>query len=150
METKVKKAANIFCLRINAPAKTDFDKYYIDPEYKEVYQKAGIDKDGEEFGVVVLKVISKKRDISEYINSQADTVGVEAYMRALAVQGESLEDYSTSVKDEVVDYSQMPETLAEVMTAGDKAKAAFANLDPALKGEHTTIEGLYLYSLQAS
>ena len=48
--------------------------------------------------------------------------------------------------EKVNDYSQMPDTLADVMMAGDKAKAAFANLDPALKGSHTTIEG-FLNSL---
>lgn len=136
-----------FTHRITAPGKGDFDKFYLDIEYKDVYKKAGIDKDGEEYGVIETKAIVRKRDIAEFINSQADTVGVEAYMRALAVQGESIEDYSTKVDhDKVVDYSQMPESLADVMTSGDKAKDAFAKLDPALKGDHTTIEG-FLNSL---
>ena len=136
-----------FITRIDAPKKSDFDKFYLDVEYKDVYKKAGIDKDGEEFGVIETKAIVKKRDIAEYINSQADTVGVAAYMRALAVQGENLEDYDTRVdQDTIIDYSELPGTLADVMTAGDRAKAAFANLDPDLKGSHTTIEG-FLNSL---
>lgn len=136
-----------FITRIVAPKKSDFDKYYIDPEYKDVYKKAGVDADGEEFGVIETKVIIRKRDIAEFINSQADTVGVEAYMRALAVQGDSLENYNTFVdKEKVVDFSHMPDSLADVMTAGDRAKEAFANLDPLLKGSHTTIEG-FLNSL---
>lgn len=131
-----------FITRIDAPKKSDFDKYYFDPEYKEVYKKAGIDKDGEEFGVIETKQILHKRDISEFINAQADTVGVEAYMRALTVQGDSIDNYNTQIDlEKVSDYSDMPDTLADVMTAGDKAKEAFANLDPALKGSHTTIEG---------
>lgn len=136
-----------FITRIDAPKKSDFDKYYFDIEYKDIYRKAGIDKDGEEFGVIETKAIVKKRDIFEYINSQADTVGVAAYMRALAVQGDSLDNYTTVIdKEKVNDYSELPETLADVMTAGDKAKEAFAKLDPALKGSHTTIEG-FLNSL---
>ena len=135
-----------FISRIDAPKKTDFDKYFLDIELKDIYRKAGIDQDGEEFGSIEHKVIVKKRDISDYINSQADTVGVAAYIRALAVQGESIDDYSTSVDEKVVDYSDLPDSLAEVMLVGDRAKEAFANMDPALKGSHTTIEG-FLNSL---
>ena len=40
----------------------------------------------------------------------------------------------------------MPDTLAEVLTAGDKAREVFDKMDPALKGGHTTIEG-FLNSL---
>lgn len=136
-----------FTTRIDAPKKSDFDKYYFDIEYKEVYRKAGIDADGEEFGVIETRAVVKKKDIAEYLNSQADTVGVAAYMRALSVQGDSIENFNTVVDpDKIDDFSELPETLADVMTAGDKAKEAFANLDPALKGSHTTIEG-FLNSL---
>lgn len=131
-----------FITRIDAPSKSDFDKYYLDFEYKDIYRKAGVDKDGEEYGVIETKAIVRKRDIAEYINSQADTVGVEAYMRALSVQGDCIDDFNTQVDMEKInDFSDLPDTLADVMTAGDKAKEAFANLDPALKGGHTTIEG---------
>lgn len=136
-----------FITRIDAPKKSEFDKYYFDIDYKEVYKKAGIDAEGEEFGVIEIKPIIKKRDIAEYLKSQADTVGVEAYMRALTIQGDSIDNYNTQVdKGKVNDYSDMPDSLADVMTAGDKAKEAFAKLDPALKGSHTTIEG-FLNSL---
>ena len=137
-----------FGVRINAPAKTDFDKYYDDITYKEVFKKTGqVDDDGEELGVLEVKAIVKKVDISELINSQADQVGVAAYMKALAVQGDSIDNYATQVNMEKInDFSEMPDRLADVMTAGDKAKEVFANMDPALKGSHTTIEG-FLNSL---
>lgn len=126
----------------NYEGKKDFDKYYLDVTEKEVFKDSGEkDEEGNSLGVVEKKLIVKKIDIQEMLNSQADSVGVESYMRALALQGENINDYNTIVDDKVQDFSQMPETLADVMTAGDKAKAAFANLDPALKGNHTTIEG---------
>jgi len=143
MSEKVKKMLKSpFTDRFTSSKQSDFDKYYNDIEYKEVYRKAGIDVEGEEYGVIETKGIVKKRDIAEYINSQADTVGVEAYMRALSVQGDSIENYNTQIDMENVDdFSHLPDTLADVMTSGDKAKEAFAKLDPALKGGHTTIEG---------
>ena len=48
---KSKKWISPFESRIDAPAKSDFDKYYVDYEYKEVYRKAGVDSNGEEFCV---------------------------------------------------------------------------------------------------
>lgn len=141
---KSKKVPSLspFIRRVECSKHEEFDKYYFDPEYREVYRKAGVDAEGEEYGVIETKVIIKKRDIAEFINSQADTVGVEAYMRALTVQGDSIDNYNTQIDMEKVnDYSEMPDTLADVMTSGDKAKEAFAKLDPALKGGHTTIEG---------
>ena len=62
-----------FITRIDAPKKSDFDKYYFDIEYKEIYRKVGIDSEGEEYGSIELKPIIRKRDIAEFINSQADT-----------------------------------------------------------------------------
>lgn len=143
-EIKSKKVPSLspFIRRVECSLQCDFDKYYVDGNFKEVYRKAGIDASGEEFGVIEIKACPSKRDIAEFINSQADTVGVDAYMRALAIQGDSIDNYNTVVnEDKVVDYSKMPDTLADVMTAGDKAKAAFDKLDPALKDGHTTIEG---------
>lgn len=136
-----------FKVRINAPAKKDFDKYYDDVSIKEVYRSAGIDADGVEYGVLERKLVIKKIDIAELINSQADTVGVAAYMKALALQGDSVDNYATVVdENKINDFSQMPDNLADTMMLGDKAKEAFENLDPALRGNHTTIEG-FLNSL---
>lgn len=138
--------ANPFKSRYNAPAKKDFDKYYDDVTLKEVYRSAGKDADGEEYGVIEQKLIIKKIDIDELINSQADTVGVAAYMRALAIQGDSIDNYATQVSDKIDDFSEMPDTLADTMMLGDKAKEAFEKMDPTLRGNHTTIEG-FLNSL---
>lgn len=141
------KVNSPFCRRIDCSKKSDFDQYYYDIQDKDVFRKAGIDSDGEEYGVIEKKFIVNKIDIRETLNEQAKDVGVEAYMRALAVQGENIDDFKTEVDmNQVNDFSEMPETLADVMMAGDAAKKAFAELDPALKGSHTTIEG-FLNSL---
>lgn len=127
---------------------SDFDKYYFDVTEKDVFKPSGeLDPEtGEQLGVIEKKVISKKIDIHELLESQRDNVGVESYMKALALQGESLDEFNTVVDDKINDFSDLPNSLADVMTAGDKAKIAFANLDPVLKDGHTTIEG-FLNSL---
>ena len=126
----------------------DFDKYYYDISEKEVFKATG-EKDpetGDPLGTVEKKFIVKKIDIQEALNAEAEMVGVEAYMKALVLQGDSIDNYATIVGDGIDDYSQLPDTLAEVLTAGDKAREVFENMDPALKGGHTTIEG-FLNSL---
>lgn len=142
------KCCNIFLARINAPKKSDFDKFYIDRDVKEIFKSTGQkDENGNELGVAVQKIVDKKIDIQELLESQRDTVGVEAYVKALSLQGENINDYSTVVDQEKVqDFSEMPDTLADAMMLGDNAKRAFENMDPALKGNHTTIEG-FLNSL---
>lgn len=126
----------------------DFDKYYFDVKEVEVFKATGqVDEDGNELGAAEKKLIVKKIDIQEFVNQDADSVGVEAYMRALALQGDSIEDYHTEVdKEKVQDFSQMPDNLADTLAIGDKAREKFAQLDPALKGNHSTLEG-FLNSL---
>lgn len=128
--------------------KKDFDKYYYDVKEVEVFKATGqVDEEGNELGTAEKKLIIKKIDIQEFIDQDADSVGVEAYMRALALQGDSIEDFHTEVdKEKVQDFSLMPDNLADTLAIGDEAKKAFANLDPALKGNHTTVEG-FLNSL---
>lgn len=146
-EKQVHNVCSPFLRRVELSKHKDFDQYYAEVSYKEVYRKAGIDEAGEEFGVIEVKPIVRKKSIKDLLAEEAKSVGVEAYMRALAVQGDSIENFNTVVdQDKIVDYSQMPESLAEVMTVGDVARKAFAELDPALKGSHTTIEG-FLNSL---
>lgn len=142
------KVLSPFSTLIEAPAQTDFDKYYYDISEKEVFVESGeVDPDtGDRLGVSEKKYIAKKIDIVEFLNSQADSVGVDSYIQALALQGDSIDNYGTQVNDEVADFSKMPDTLAEVLTSADDAKRAFAEMDPALKGSHTTIEG-FLNSL---
>lgn len=142
------KSKNPFVARVSCSKQSNFDKYYIDRQIITVFKATGQkDDDGCELGVAEQKVIDKKIDVDEFIESQRDSVGVEAYIRALTNQGENIDDYNTVVDPENInDFSEMPDSLAEVMLAGDRAKAAFANMDPALKGGHTTIEG-FLNSL---
>lgn len=136
-----------FGVTIDAPSKKDFDKFYYEYEYKEVFKDSGIvDESGDRLGVVETKVVVKKIDIAEMLNSQVDSVGVEAYMRSLMIQGVDPNECNTVVSDDITDYSQCPDNLADTVLLGDKAKAAFESLDPALKGNHTTIEG-FLNSL---
>lgn len=136
-----------FLKRINAPAKKDFDKYYLDITEKEVFKSTGEkDEEGNDLGVSEKKLIIKKIDISEYLESQATQVGIDHYIKNLALQGVDINEFNTLVNDDVVDLSNAPDNLADIALAGDKAKAAFASLDPALKGNHTSIEG-FLNSL---
>lgn len=142
-----KKPLSPFKARFNAPKFSDFDKYYIDREVKVVFKSTGQkDAEGHELGIADDIVIDKKIDIQEYLDSQADSVGVESYLRALSLQGDSIENYATQVGEEVDDFSEFPDTLADAMTLGDKSREAFEKMDPALKGNHTTIEG-FLNSL---
>lgn len=137
-----------FTARQSYEGQKDFDKYYIDREVKETFVKTGVDESGDELGIIKLKIIDKKIDIDEFLQSQADSVGVESYIKALGVQGVSINDCSTVVVDKINDFSQCPDTLADTLMLGDKAREAFANLDPELKGGHTTLEG-FLGSLSA-
>lgn len=131
----------------NASRQEGFDKYYYEIQEKTVFKSTGQkDDDGNDLGVADTVYIAKKIDIHDFLESQRDSVGVESYVRALALQGENIDDYNTQVGEKVDDYSEMPDTLADVMMAGDNAKKAFADLDPELKGGHTTIEG-FLNSL---
>ena len=143
MSQSNKMPKTAFLVRKDYEGQKDFDKYYYEVSEIDVFKESGqVDPDtGDKLGVIEKKVVSKKIDIDEFIQSQADSVGVDAYVRALALQGESINDYNTVVSDEIDDYSKMPDTLADVMMAGDRAKAAFDAMDPALKGSHTTIEG---------
>ena len=142
-----RKVFSPFITRIDAPKKSDFDKYYIDREVKELFKSTGQkDENGNDLGVAIQKIVDKKVDIQELLESQRDTVGVEAYIKALTLQGENINDYSTAVNENVQDFSEMPDTLADAMMLGENAKRVFANMDPALKGNHTTIEG-FLNSL---
>lgn len=135
-----------FMARQSYEGQKKFDKYYIDREVKEVFVKTGVDSSGDEVGVIKRKVVDKKIDIQEYLDSQKDSVGVESYIRSLGVQGIDINECNTAVGDEINDFSECPDTLAETLALGDKAKKAFEQLDPDLRGNHTTLEG-FLNSL---
>ena len=141
------KACNAFCVHLDASKQDNFDKYYYDVSEKVVFKSTGQkDDDGNDLGVADSVFVVKKVDIKELLDSQKDSVGVEAYVRSLALQGDDIDSYNTQVGEQVNDFSEMPETLADTMLLGDRAKRAFDSLDPELKGGHTTIEG-FLNSL---
>lgn len=108
----------------------DFDKYYIDREIKQVVKKTG---EGEEDFIVIDKVVEHKRDIEQYINSQAADVGIEAYMRQYEMTGESIPD--VVVGDDIQDFTEMPESLAEAVLLGEKSRKLFDSLPSELKGK---------------
>lgn len=137
-----------FGTRKTYEGKNDFDKYYLEVTEKEVFKESGeVDPDTKDkLGTIEKKLIVKKVKIAEFLDAQAETVGIAAYVRQLAVQGVDVNECSTNVDDKVQDFSMMPDNLADTLMVGDKAKEAFANMDPALKGKHTTIEG-FLNSL---
>lgn len=125
------KINNSFSIQpIEIEKEVGFDKYYIDLELKEVFKKTGVDSNGDEIGIAEIKVIESKRDIKEFINSQNDDVGIEAYLRKLAIQG--IELGNTKVNDDIIDLTHAPTDLIEAAAIGDNAKKLFNSLDPAL------------------
>lgn len=139
---KEKVPESPFTKTVEASRQTDFDQYYYDIQEKVVFKSTGQkDDDGNDLGIADTHYIVKKIDIHEFLDAQADCVGVEAYIKALSLQGDSIDNYNTQIGEKVDDFSELPDTLADALTLGDRAKAAFANLDPELKGSHTTIEG---------
>lgn len=118
---------NQFTVLKSFEGQKDFDKYYIDRVIKQVVQKTG---DGEDDFILVDKVVETKRDIAQVINAQADEVGVDAYLRPYLASGEQIP--AVQVSDNISDFTQFPETLAEVAAVGELARANFNKLDPKL------------------
>lgn len=110
------------CVR-SFEGRKDFDKYYIDREVKQVVKKVG---DGEEDYILVDKVIEKKRDIAKEIHAQAGDAGIEAYIKQFEVVGEEMPD--VRVSDEVVDFTNMPSSLADAVLLGENSRKLFNSL----------------------
>lgn len=108
----------------------DFDKYYIDREIKQVVRKTG---EGEDDYIIVNKVIETKRDIDKVIQAQAADVGIEAFMRNYEVTGESMPD--VKVGDDVQDFTDMPDSLADAVLLGEKSRKLFDSLPKELRGK---------------
>lgn len=108
----------------------DFDKYYIDRTVKQVVKKTG---EGEDDFILVEKVIETKRDISKVINAQAGDVGIEAYLKNYELSGEPIPD--VNVGDEVQDFTNMPDSLAEAILLGEKSRKLYDSLPSELKGK---------------
>lgn len=108
-------------------AQKDFDKYYVERTIKQVVKKTG---DGEDDFIIIEKEIENKKDIAEVINAQAGDAGIEAYLKPYLMTGEQLP--AVQVSDDVQDFSNMPDNLADAIAVGDAAKKAFSKLDSKL------------------
>lgn len=126
MEQKEMPSSGFGC-RKTFEGEKDFDQYYIDRELKQVAVKTG---EGEEDFVLQTKEVVTKRPIAEVINSQANDVGIESYLRR--VQQEGGEVPQVVVGDQVNDFTNCPEDLASLASLGESAKTKFAQLDPEL------------------
>lgn len=109
---------------------TGFDKYYIDRVVKQVVKKTG---EGEDDFILVDKVIETKRDIDEVIHAQAGDAGIEAYIRQYEMIGESIPD--VEVTDDVADFTEMPDNLADAILLGENSRKLFASLPKDLVGK---------------
>lgn len=127
MEQKMPKCG--FGCRKTSEGQSDFDKFYIDRELKEVAVKTG---EGEEDFVIQVKEVETKRNISDYINSQSSEVGIDAYIRRCQIAGGEVP--ACNVSEDVSDFVGAPEDLADLAALGDKAQEQFKKLDPALTG----------------
>lgn len=108
----------------------DYDKYYIDVTIKQVVKKTG---DGEDDYILVDKEIITKRDIAKTINAQASDVGIEAYLKNYEITGEPMPD--VVVGDEIQDFTDMPNNLAEAALLGEKSRKLFDSLPSDIKGK---------------
>lgn len=108
----------------------NFDKYYIDRTVKQVVKKTG---EGEDDYILVDKVIETKRDIDKVIQAQASDVGIEAYLKNYQIQGEEVPD--VVVTDDIQDFTEMPESLADAVLFGERSRKLFDSLPKELKGK---------------
>lgn len=121
------------CLR-SFTGRSDFDKYYIDREIKQVVKKTG---EGEDDYILVDKIIEKKRDIAKEIHAQAGDAGIEAYIRQFEVMGEEMPD--VKVTNDIADFTNMPSSLADAVLLGENSRKLF-NLLPKELVEKMTYE----------
>lgn len=108
----------------------DFDKYYIDRVVKQVVKKTG---EGEDDFILVDKVIETKRDIAKEIHAQSGDAGIDAYIRQYELIGEPIPD--VVVGEDVQDFTEMPETLADAVLLGERSRKLFASLPKDLVGK---------------
>lgn len=126
MEQK-KMPSSGFCCRKDFEGEKDFDEFYLDRELRQVATKTG---EGDEDFIIQTKEVVTKRPIAEVINSQANDVGIESYLRR--VQQEGGEVPNIIVTDEIQDFENCPEDLAALAALGENAKSKYAQLDPEL------------------
>lgn len=121
------------CVR-SFKGRNDFDKYYVDVVVKQVVKKTG---DGEDDYILVDKVIETKRDIAKEIHAQSGDAGIDAYLKSFEITGQSPIESFRGVSDEVVDYTQMPDNLADAQMLAKNSGDLFAGLPKELVGKMT-------------
>lgn len=109
----------------------DFDKFYIDRVIKQVVKKTG---DGEDDYILVEKIIESKRDIAKEIHSQSGDVGIDSYLKSFELTGESPIESFKGVSSEIVDYTKMPDNLADAQLLASKTGDLFASLPKDIVG----------------
>ena len=112
----------------------DFDKFYIDRVVKQVVKRTG---DGEDDFILVDKVIETKRDIAKEIHAQAGEAGIDAYLKNFEMAGISPIDSFGGVSDEIIDETQMPQTLADAQLLAKRTGDLFASLPREVVGRMT-------------
>lgn len=96
--------------KTTAPGLDNFDKYYLDYEIKDVVKPL----EGTDDFIIEKKIIVSKRDIVEYINSQADDVGLDAMLRRFNQTGDSsCLPQPVQASDEILDLTKLPQDNAE-------------------------------------
>lgn len=124
-----------FAVRKTYTSDIVWDKYYIDREIVQVVKKTG---EGETDFVIENKVIETKRDIAQVIAADACNAGIDSYLALYEQSGLPLPP--VTVSDEIADFSEAGENLAEAIDIGKTVQKAFNNLDPELKAGRS-IEG---------
>lgn len=117
------------CLR-SFKGQDNFDKYYIDKTIKKVVRKIG---DGEDDFIIEDKIVESKRDIAEEIHAQAGDAGIDAYIRQYEKIGEPIPE--VEVTDDVQDFTEMPESLADAVLLGETSRQLYASLPKELRGK---------------
>lgn len=121
------------CVR-SFEGRKDFDKYYIDRVIKQVVKKTG---EGEDEFILIDKVVETKRDIQKEIHAQAGDCGIDAYLKNFEMSGVSPMESFGGVSDEIVDTTQMPQTLADAQMLAKASGEMFASLPRELVGKMT-------------
>lgn len=120
------------CLWPRKKNNTVYDEFYVHKEVKEYCEKTG---EGKYDFIIKKEVVETKEPIKEVINSQADQVGIEAYMRQCIAEGMNPEEMTAEVKDAINDFTYAPETLADALSLNDIAKKKFEALPEDLRGK---------------
>ena len=120
----------------SSPGISEFDKYYVNYEVKQVVKKVG---EGEEDYILEDKIVTHTDSIQGVIDSHADEVGVYKLIERVMRTGDTslLDSAHVHVTDSILDVTGAPQTLADGLHAADAQKAAYEALPDQLKKGRT-------------